>query len=67
MTVDVEVDVVVDVEVGVEVDMDLDVDVTVTTCIMLDAVPVVTGAERVQGLSVHQKSVDPATMVAALV
>lgn len=45
----------------------MDVAVALTTWLMVDVVPVVTGAEKALGLSVHQKSADPATMAAARV
>lgn len=47
-------------------DMSVVVAVGMTTWVVVDVVPDVTGAEKVQEASVYQKSVDPATMVAAL-
>ncbi len=40
----------------------MEIAVALTTGVMVDVVPVVTGAEKVLALSVHQKSADPATM-----
>lgn len=51
---------------NINMDMSVVVAVGMTNWVMVDAVPDVSGAEKASEASVHQKSADPATMVAAL-